>query len=88
MVNFKETYHFSRFQRESGPPVPPTGSALGVCTKKIKSYLSTKTYVVGTQKNRLSEMVLLSTQTYVQTDGLENISQFYAQKFCLSKPMT
>ena len=26
------------------------------------SYLSTKTYVVGTQKNRLNEMVLLSTQ--------------------------
>ena len=29
---------------------------------KKKSYFSTKTYVVGTQKNRLSEMVLLSTQ--------------------------
>ena len=26
------------------------------------SYLSTKTYVVGTQKNRLNETVLLSTQ--------------------------
>ena len=26
------------------------------------SYLSTKTYVVGTQKNCLNEMVLLSTQ--------------------------
>ena len=25
-------------------------------------YFSTKTYVVGTQKNRLNEMVLLSTQ--------------------------
>ena len=26
------------------------------------SYFSTKTYVVGTQKNRLTETVLLSTQ--------------------------
>ena len=26
------------------------------------SYFSTKTYVVGTQKNRLNETVLLSTQ--------------------------
>ena len=26
------------------------------------SYFSTKTYVVGTQKNRLNEMVLMSTQ--------------------------
>ena len=31
-------------------------------TKIIFSHFSTKTYVVGTQKNRLNEMVLLSTQ--------------------------
>ena len=30
--------------------------------KIIFSYFSTKTYVVGTQKNRLNESVLLSTQ--------------------------
>ena len=29
--------------------------------KNIFSYFSTKTYVVGTQNNRLNEMVLLST---------------------------
>ena len=29
------------------------------------SYFSTKTYAVCTQKNRLNETVLLSTQTYV-----------------------
>ena len=28
----------------------------------IDSYFSTKTYVVGTQKNRLNEAVLLSTK--------------------------
>ena len=29
---------------------------------KLFSYFSTKTYVVGTQKNRLNETVLLSTK--------------------------
>ena len=33
-----------------------------VRTGKLFSYFSTKTYVVGTQKNRLNETVLLSTQ--------------------------
>ena len=33
------------------------------CVTKIEfSYFSTKTYVVATQKNRLNETVLLSTQ--------------------------
>ena len=42
-------------------PRPPDKS---VYLKIIFSYFSTKTYVVGTQKNRLTEiyMVLLSTQ--------------------------
>ena len=31
-------------------------------TENYFSYFSTKTYVVDTQKNRLDEMVLLSTQ--------------------------
>ena len=35
---------------------------LRVRTPKIFSYFSTETYVVGTQKNRLNETVLLSTQ--------------------------
>ena len=32
------------------------------CTKIFFSYFSIKAYVVGTQKNRLNETVLLSTQ--------------------------
>ena len=45
--------------------------------KIIKNnYFSTKTYVVGTQKNHLNEMVILSTKTFVKTDGLENIYNF------------
>ena len=35
---------------------------LRVHTKKYFSYFSAKPYVVGTQKNHLNEMVLLSTQ--------------------------
>ena len=37
---------------------------------------------MGTQKNHLNEMVLLSTQKHVKPDGQEN-----AQKLCLSKPI-
>ena len=36
---------------------------------KKKSYFSTKTYVVSTQKNCLSETVQLAPKTYVKTDG-------------------
>ena len=35
---------------------------LQILPKNQCSYFSTKTYVVGTQKNRLNETVLLSTQ--------------------------
>ena len=38
---------------------------LGVRNRKIIVYFSTKTYVVGTQKNRLNETVLLSTQKHM-----------------------
>ena len=47
-----------------------------VFNKKIISYFSSKTYVVGTQKNRLNETVLLSNQTYVKTGEKENIYNF------------
>ena len=39
-----------------------TDLQIRVCTEIFFSYFSTKTYVVGTQKNRLIEAVLLSTQ--------------------------
>ena len=43
---------------------------LAKCLPKNKfSYFSNKTYVVGTQKNRLNDTVLLSTQTNVKSDG-------------------
>ena len=44
----------------SGP-----GLQLRVYYLKIISYISTKTYVVGTQKNRLNEMVLLKHMLWV-----------------------
>ena len=65
------------------------------------SYFLTKTYVVGTQKNSLNEMVLLSTQNIrlnIETVLLSphNIClnwwvrkflQFYPENLCLSKPV-
>ena len=53
--------------------------------KNWSSYLSTKTYVVGTQKNRLNETFLLSTKTYVKTDKLENIHYFTFNIFFILK---
>ena len=50
-----------------------------MCTKII--YFSTKTYVVGTQENRLNETVLLSTKPYVKTDEQENIYNFTLKDF-------
>ena len=44
------------------------------------SYFSTKTYVVGTQKNRRNETVLLSTKLKVKSDDLENIYNFKLKK--------
>ena len=41
------------------------------------SYFSTKTYVVGTQKNRLNETVLLSTQNICLDWWVRNNYNFY-----------
>ena len=38
---------------------------LRVCNEKLIFLFSTKTYVVGTQKNCLNETVLLSTQNII-----------------------
>ena len=38
------------------------GAQIRVPNGRLFSYFNTKTYVVGTQKNCLDEMVLLSTQ--------------------------
>ena len=56
-------------------------------TEKIFSYFSTKTYVVGTQKNRLIETVLLSTKNISLKLWVRKYLQFYAEEFCLSKLM-
>ena len=55
--------------------------------KIIFSYFSTKTYVVGTQKNLLNETVLLSTQNICLNFCVRKYLHFYAEKFCLSKPV-
>ena len=58
-----------------------------VCNWILYFYFSTKTYVVGSQKNCLDETVLLSTQTTCLNWWIRKYSQFYAQKFCLTGPM-
>ena len=51
--------------------------------RKIIILFLNQNNVVGTQKNRLNETVLLSTQNiYVR-----KYAQFYAENFCLSKPL-
>ena len=50
-------------------------------------HFSPKAYVVGTQKNHLNETVLLSTQNICLKIWVRKYLQFYAEKFCLSKPM-
>ena len=50
------------------------GLQIRVGTGKLFSYFSTKTYVVGTQKNRLNETVLLSTQNTCLNGRLRKLS--------------
>ena len=47
-----------------------SGSQIRVCKRFFSSYFSTKTYVVGTQKNRLNETVLLSIQVLLSTQNI------------------
>ena len=56
-----------------------------MCTKTL--IFSTKTYVVGTQKNHLNKTFLLSTQNICSNWWISIYLQFYTQNFCLSKPM-
>ena len=46
-------------------------------------YFSTKTYVVGSQKNHLIEMVLLSTQNTFSNRSVRKLLQLYAQKILI-----
>ena len=63
--------------------MPPDSEAI----KNLFSYSSTKTHVVGTQKNRLIETVLLSTQNTCLKGCERKYSKFYKLKVCLSGPM-
>ena len=55
--------------------------------KKIFSYFSTKTYVVGTRKKRLKETILLSTQNVCLNLWIRKYLHFNVLIFCLSKPV-
>ena len=70
MVYLRKKNHLSR---GGGGGVSPSGNKTwhkaGRIPENYFSYFSTKTYAVGTQKNRLDETVLLSTQNTCLTDG-------------------
>ena len=51
--------------------------------QKNNSYFSTKTYVVGTQKNRLNETVLLSTQNICYKLWVRKYLQFTLKMFVI-----
>ena len=53
----------------SGPKQMLWVLTLRVCNRKITFLFSTKTYVMGTQKNRLNETVCLSTQNMLKIMG-------------------
>ena len=54
---------------------------MSVLFKISFSYFPTETCVLGTQKNRLNETVLLSTQYTCLSCCERKLSQFYKQKF-------
>ena len=58
-----------------------------VLVENYFSYFSTKTYVVGPQKNRHNETVLLSTQNTCLNGWVRKKFQFKGQKHSLSGPM-
>ena len=45
---------------------------------ELISYFLTKTYVLGTQKNHLNEVVLLAPKTYDKIHGQENIHNLHS----------
>ena len=55
--------------------------------RTIVFYFSAKTYVVGTQKNRLDETVLFSTPNICSKLWVRKYLQFYSENFCSSKPV-
>ena len=58
-------FHAKKFYKKRSVPTLPTlktGLKLRAPNDNLIFLFSTKTYVVGTQKNRLNETVLLNTQ--------------------------
>ena len=67
--------------------VVPSGLERRV-NKNYFVHFSTKTYVVGTQKKHLSEMVVLSTRNKCLKLWIRKYSQFYAESICLYRFMS
>ena len=65
-----------------------TGLQIRVCTLKLISYFSSQAYVVGTQKNRLNETVLLSTHNTQKKFMGKKIIAILGEKLSLSRVHT
>ena len=76
------------YARDHGTPsirLKNNNNKLRECTKKIINYFSKK-HVVGTQKNRLNETVLLSTQNIHYNLWIRNKIQFLFVCFVALRP--
>ena len=63
-----------------------TGPQIRLCNWKLFSYFSTKTYVEGTQKNRLNETVLFSIQTICLNWWVRKVIAIFHWNFLLNWP--
>ena len=73
-IIFQSVRFFYVLLTHSGRPFVKSAykKKIRVHTKKYLSYFSTKTYIVGTQKNRLNETILLSTQNLISRCWISN----------------
>ena len=62
------------------------GPQIRVRNWKLFSYFSTKTYVVGAQRNRLNDLLLLSTQNLCLNWVIRKYSQLHAKKLYVPGP--
>ena len=58
----QDSWYLSHRQTVKDQTILHTGLLISVHNQKLISYMSTKTYVEGTQNNGLDETVLLSTK--------------------------
>ena len=81
----KKSVNDKKAFRQRVEQCPYAGLQIRVCIGIFFLYFSSKTYNVGTQKNCLNEIVLLSTQNTCLNWLIRELLQFYAYKISLSR---